>query len=78
MPYCELLRSQCPRKPEKDVGGHYDDCSESLIVIQDGVAERRLQLSDVQIIRSDMRHEIGAYEKSTGLLVIGVTEGQIR
>lgn len=76
MTYCEIKGSQCVRFPEGDTG-HCDDCSESLIVVHDGVAERGLQLSDVQIIASSVRHEIGAYEKSTGLSVKVVTEGRI-
>lgn len=37
MPYCKLLRSQCPRKPDTDVGGHCHDCSESEIAVREEI-----------------------------------------
>ncbi|EKD67308.1 MAG: hypothetical protein ACD_48C00484G0002 [uncultured bacterium] len=76
MSYCEVIQSSCHRFPKGDIG-HCHDCSESLIVIFDGVQKHGFQEYEVQIIPSSMRHEIGAYDKSTGLLVIGVTHGQI-
>lgn len=77
MTYCEIIKSSCARFLEGDTG-HCNDCGESMIAVLEGIESRGLGTQEVQIIFSSSRHDVGAYEKSTGLLVIGVTQGHIR